>query len=149
MKEYSYSDLLKAKSKAELNEVSLSRIFNRNGIFYIHEGQLDENYEIKKNLREKYGFSKRKAEETVNKFIEEKNIQIISKDKSKKEITAQRMIKCINKKIMVHFPDIMYISDFIDNGITKVFSEDGVFIEAAKFLGLNAERIFFHIEKGN
>ena len=131
----------------ELFEKQGARIFNRKGIFYIQDGQLDDNYEIKKVLRDKYNFPRKKAEEAVNKFLKEKNIQVIPKDKSKIIITKQRQMNCINNKIYVQFPDIMYISDFIDNGITKVFSEDGVFIKAAAFLGLNADRIFFPIKK--
>lgn len=122
------------------------KVFEREGIFYVHEISLKEDIEIKKILVEEYGHDKSKVDKEANDFLKKHNIQIVKTKGNKKEIAQAREQDCVKAGIKAHPPDSIMISDFIEEGISTVFSEDGSYIAAAHHLGLNAERILFKLD---
>lgn len=124
----------------------ISRVFNREGLFFVHELSLREGMEIKKILVEEYGLSKKDALKEIDNFLKTKKISILSPNNAKMQLAEERMKICKEKGINCHLPDNIIISDFKEFGITKVFSEDGIFVNSSNFLGLPAERILFKLD---
>ena len=109
-----------------------AKIFDRKGIFYVHELSLRENMEIIKILIEKYDYTEKKAKEELADFLKKNNIQVVKTNHKKRTLALERAELAITRHINAHPPDSIIVSDFKEFGITRVFSEDGAFIDFAK-----------------
>jgi len=123
------------------------KVFEREGVFYVHDISLKDDIEIKKVLVKKYGHKKSKVNKEVRDFLKKYNIQVVKSKPKKRALAKAREQLCINAGIDAHPPDSIMISDFIEEGIGMVLSEDGSYIKSAKHLGLNAERILFKLDR--
>ncbi|MEK6953317.1 MAG: PIN domain-containing protein [Nanoarchaeota archaeon] len=125
----------------------LEKIFNNKGVFYIHALSLKKDIEIQKVLKRDYSYKEKEIKSKIKDFLKKRNIEIVPINKEKRELAREREKICNENNISIHPPDSIIISDFVEHGITKVFSEDGTFVRASNFIGLPAEQILFKFDK--
>lgn len=122
------------------NEIQFSPLFlkfSEYSVVHIHEESLREVPDV---LVRDYKWNITEAKKKLENFIQLNNIQIVKKN-IHNPLLSLLYDFCKKKGIPVHPPDSWIIADFVHEGINKVYSRDNVFLQAARQMNLDTEKI--------
>ena len=108
------------------------------GLLFTHEICTEEAVEV---LSRDYGWRKEEAQKAVKKFLDEHNIDVISRDKGNSETVHWMFQECKKARIDFHPPDCFIIADFYKNGIHKIYSNNNHFLDACRLFGMDTSKL--------
>lgn len=114
------------------------KIDEEEGLLFTHEICTQEAVEV---LSRDYGWRKEDAHKTVQKFMEEHNIDVISRDKVNSDAVQWMFQECKKAGIDFHPPDCFIIADFYKNGINKIYSNNNHFLDACRLFGMDTSKL--------
>lgn len=114
------------------------QIDEEKGLLYTHKICVEEAIEV---LSRNYNLSKENAEKEVEKFLKERSINILPRDKTNSDTVREMFRECKNARITFHPPDCFIIADFYKNGINKVYSNNNHFLEACRLFGMDTSKL--------
>lgn len=112
------------------------KIDEEEGLLFTHEICVEEAAEV---LSRDYKYDN--ARQDVEKFLKERNIYVIKKDKGNSDTVRWMFQKCKEARIEFHAPDCFIIADFYKNRINKVYSNNNHFLDASSLFGMDTSKL--------
>jgi len=113
------------------------KIFGPADLFFTHPICKSETIAI---LSDKKRLSSEEAEKQVSEFLINNNISLVELGKGDSLLVHFRA-DCKNHNVEIHEPDDFILVDFKACGINKIYSTNNHFLEAAKLLGMEADKV--------
>jgi len=114
------------------------KIDDEDGLLFTHEICTEEAVEV---LTRDYRWNREDARKAVQKFMDEHNIDVISRDKLNSDTVRWMFQECKNAGIDFHPPDCFIIADFYKNGINKIYSNNNHFLDACRLFGMDTSKL--------
>ncbi|MBI5073437.1 hypothetical protein HZA99_06490 [Candidatus Woesearchaeota archaeon] len=122
-------------SKELFSEYAL-KIDEEDGLLFTHEICVEEAVEV---LSRDYKYEN--AKEQIDKFLKERNIFVMKRDRGNSDTVRWMFQKCKEAKIEFHAPDCFIIADFYKNGMNKVYSNNNHFLDACRLFGIDTSKL--------
>lgn len=116
----------------------LLKIDEEEGLLFTHEICTEEAVEV---LSRDYGWKREDAHAAVQKFLKERNIDILPRDKANSDTVHWMIQECKKAGIDFHPPDSFIIADFYKNGMNKIYSNNNHFLDACRLFGMDTSKL--------
>lgn len=130
--------LISLIDNAQLFSDYLLKIDEEEGLLYTHKICIEEAVEV---LSRDYGWKKEEAHLAVQRFLQEHNIEVISRDRANSETVQWMFEECQKASLDFHPPDCFIIADFYKNGINKIYSNNNHFLDACRLFGMDTLKL--------
>ncbi len=130
--------LISLVDNAQLFSDYLLKIDEEEGLLFTHEICTEEAVEV---LSRDYSWKREDAQKAVHKFLKERNVEIISRDRGNSETVRWMFEECKKAKIDFHPPDCFIIADFYKNGINKIYSNNNHFLDACRLFRMDTSKL--------